>query len=75
VTFFLKNFHKRSIILRFGLYISVEESYKPIFLRNKRSGQIAKEIYIRMNASTHQITDIEEIVEYVFNKKWKNPTR
>lgn len=55
------------------MVVLVQESSKPVFLKNKRSGLLEKEFYIRMSASTHQVTDIEEIVEYVFNKKWRNP--
>ena len=57
------------------LIIEVTESYKPIFLRNKKHEQINKEFYIRMNASTRQIFDNEEIVEYAFNKQWRKPSR
>lgn len=57
------------------LIINVTESHKPIFLKNKKGEQIAKEMYIRMNASTRQIIDNEELVEYVFNKQWKKPSR
>lgn len=53
------------------LIVVVKESYKPLFLKNKRSGQIEKEMFIRLNASTRQITDNEEMVEYIFNKEWK----
>jgi hypothetical protein len=48
--------------------ILVTESHKPIFLKNKKYDRIEKEFYIRMNASTRQIYDIEEMVEYIFNK-------
>lgn len=57
------------------LVIVVTESYKPIFLRNKKYEQIDKEFYIRMNASTRKIVDNEEMVEYVFNKQWRKPSR
>lgn len=53
------------------LVIVVMESYKPIFLRNKKNELIEKELYIRMNASTRQIVDNEEMVEYIFNKQWR----
>lgn len=56
------------------LVIDVTESYKPIFLRNKKNELIDKEFYIRMNASTRQIVDKEEMVEYVFNKQWRKPS-
>ena len=55
------------------LVINVSDSYKPIFLRNKKNDVIDKEFYIRMNASTRQIIDNEEIVEYIFNKQWRKP--
>lgn len=51
------------------LVIGVTECSKPVFLRNKRYDEIKKEFYIRMNASTRQITDIEEIIEYITNKE------
>ncbi len=57
------------------MVIIVTESYKPIFLKNKRDDQIKKEMFIRMNASTRQITDNEEMVEYVFNKLWRKHNR
>lgn len=57
------------------LVLVVTESYKPIFLRNKKNELIDKEFYIRMNASTRQIVDNEEMVEYVFNKQWRKPSR
>lgn len=57
------------------LVIVVTESYKPIFLRNKKNELVEKEFYIRMNASTRQIVDNEEMVEYVFNKQWSKPSR
>ena len=57
------------------LVIVITESYKPIFLKNKKNEFIEKELYIRMNASTRQIVNIEEMVEYVFNKQWKKPSR
>lgn len=57
------------------LVVVVTESYKPIFIRNKRNELTEKEFYIRMNASTRQIVDNEEMVEYVFNKQWRKPSR
>ncbi|MGZ0015733.1 AlbA family DNA-binding domain-containing protein [Yeosuana sp. AK3] len=57
------------------LAIQVEESYKPIFMNNewdKESRKNKTTFYERMNASTRPINDVKEIVEYVFNKKWKN---
>jgi len=57
------------------LVIAITESYKPIFLRNKKNQTIDKELYIRMNASTRQIVDNEEMVEYIFNKQWRKPSR
>jgi len=64
------------IIRLFGkdiLVIKVEESYRPVFLSNDGSEESEKTIYIRMNASTRQLTDKEELVNYVFNKQWKKP--
>jgi len=55
------------------LILVVSESYKPTFLKNKRDDKIEKEMYIRMNASTHLLSDNEELVEYVLNKVWKKP--
>lgn len=57
------------------LIIVVKESPKPIFLRNNKYGNIEKEFFIRMNASTRQIINNEELVEYVFNKQWNQPSR
>ena len=53
------------------LILAVSESNKPTFLKNKREDNIEKEMYIRMNASTHLLSDNEELVEYVLNKVWK----
>lgn len=57
------------------LVIQVEESSKPVFLKkmNKVDGktEFEKEFFIRMNASTHQLKDIEEIMDYTFKKDWK----
>lgn len=55
--------------------IAVNESQKPIFLKNKKNEQVEKEFYIRMNASTRQVIDIEEIVEYILNNQLKKPSR
>ena len=52
------------------MIVMVEESRKPVFLIKKTTDKTYKEFYVRMNASTRQIYDIEEITEYVFNKKW-----
>ena len=54
------------------LVIIVTDSHKPIFLKNKKNKIIEKEFYIRMNASTRQIFDNEELVNYVLNKNWRN---
>ncbi len=53
------------------LIIGVSNSRTPVFLHNKRDGQMQKEFYVRMSASTRQIQDIEEIVNYIFNKDWR----
>lgn len=52
------------------LVIVVNPSPRPVFLLNedKRKDIVYKEFYIRMNASTRQLTDIQEIIEYIFNK-------
>jgi len=55
------------------MVVSVTESHKPVFLKNKIGDQIEKEMYIRMHASTRQIIDKEEMIDYVFNKQWKKP--
>jgi len=52
----------------------VKESNKPVFLRNKKYDIVEKEFFIRMNASTRQIVNNEELVEYVFNKQWEKPS-
>jgi hypothetical protein len=53
------------------LIISIEKSSKPVFLKNERYGKEIKEFYIRMNASTRQISDVEELAGYVLNN-WNN---
>lgn len=50
------------------LAIYVSPSKTPVFLKNRKQDEILKEFYIRMNASTHQIKDTEEIVEYIINR-------
>lgn len=53
------------------LVIEIEPSSNPVFLINRKyDGNIEKEFFARMNASTHQLSDIEEIIKYIFNKKW-----
>lgn len=52
--------------------ITVQESPKPVFLKNKKYDKLIKEFYVRMNASTRQIVDPEELIDYVYNKEWKN---
>ena len=52
------------------LVIVVEKSSKPVLLLNRRNDLLTKEMYIRMNASTHQLTDMEELIEYLMNN-WK----
>ncbi len=54
------------------LLIAISPSEKPIFLR-KTTKELdkyvtEKQFFIRMNASTHQLFDTEEIIEYFFNK-------
>lgn len=39
-------------------------------LINNKDNILKKEMFIRLNASTHQLIDIEEIIEYVFNN-WR----
>lgn len=56
------------------LAVIVEESYKPIFMNNEWDtvNKINKTtFYQRLNASTRPINDVKDIVEFVFNKKWK----
>lgn len=57
------------------LVVLVSESYRPIFMKNKKEDLILKEMYIRMNASTRLISENEELAEYIFNKEWKKPSR
>lgn len=57
------------------LVVLVSESYRPIFMKNKKEDLIIKEMYIRMNASTRLISENEELAEYIFNKDWKKPSR
>lgn len=57
------------------LIIWVSESYRPIFMKNKKENLIVKEMYIRMNASTILLSENEELAEYIFNKEWKKPSR
>lgn len=51
------------------LILSVTKSPKPSFLKNKKENIIEKEFYVRLEASTRQISDTEEIIEYIFNKE------
>jgi hypothetical protein len=51
------------------LVIGIHKSPEPIFLRNKKDGQVQKEFFVRMTASTRQIVDVEAIIKYVLNRK------
>jgi uncharacterized protein YkvS len=51
--------------------IMVEKCKQPVFLKNRKTGEIQKEFFMRGEASTRQISDIEEIIQYVFNN-WRN---
>ena len=53
------------------LVIIVEKNYKPVMLINNKNNILNKEMFIRLNASTHQLIDVEDIIEYIFNN-WKN---
>lgn len=65
---FIENIEGKDILV-----VEIEQSSYPVFLINKKyDGSIEKEFFARMNASTHQLSDIEEIIEYIFNKKWKS---
>lgn len=51
--------------------VVVEKSNRPVFLKSNNCGEIQKEFYMRGEASSRQIIDVEEIIQYVFNN-WKN---
>lgn len=52
------------------LVIIVEKNSKPVMLLNNKDNILKKEMFIRLNASTHQLIDIEEMIGYVFNN-WR----
>ncbi len=66
ITGFIENVDEKDIFL-----ISVESSSKPVYLKNtiKQGDKFLtkKEFYIRMLVSTHQLEDMEEIGNYIFN--------
>jgi len=55
------------------LVIAVKPSKYPMFLQryNPRTEKTTKHFYVRRNASTTEIKDVEEIISYVFNQ-WEN---
>lgn len=65
---FIENIDGKDILV-----IEIEPSSYPVFVINKKQdGSIEKDFFVRMNASTHQLSDVEEIIKYIFNKKWAN---
>ena len=53
------------------LVVEVEQSPKPVFVNYRGEGSLEKKFYARLNASTHEYRDVEEIIDYVFNKEWR----
>ena len=51
------------------LIIEVAQSNKPVFLNHQFEGKSEKQFFVRMNASTRMISDVEEIVDYIVNRK------
>jgi hypothetical protein len=49
------------------LVVIVEKSDKPVLLKNLRDNVMNKEMFVRMNASTHQLKDIQDIIDYLIN--------
>jgi hypothetical protein len=49
--------------------IKVQPSNRPVFLKNynPNTGKTTKHFFARRNASTTEIRDVEEIIDYVFN--------
>lgn len=50
------------------LIIEVQESPRPVFMMNQISG--TKDFFARIGPSSQHIKEPEEIIDYVFNKKW-----
>ena len=51
------------------LVITVFPCPKPVFLTNMKENR--KIFYTRANASTREIKDVEDIIDYIFNKDWR----
>lgn len=63
---FIENVSGKDILI-----VEVLESPKPIFLIKTINEKEEKEFFVRIGPSTHQIRDIEKIVEYIEIKKWR----
>ncbi len=50
--------------------VIVEKSKQPVFLKNRKHEGVEKEFVVRAEASSRFMTDVEEIIQYVFNN-WK----
>ncbi len=53
--------------------VEVEKSKQPVFLKNRKTGEIKKEFYMRAEASSRLVEEVEEIIQYVFNNWGKKP--
>lgn len=47
--------------------VYVNKCNKPVFLRNKNGEKEEKEFFIRLEASSKKLNEIEEIIEYIFS--------
>ena len=47
--------------------VFVRKSTRPVFLRNKIEEKEEKEFFIRLEASSNRLFDVEEIIDYIFN--------
>jgi hypothetical protein len=52
------------------LVITVYPARRPVFLKNNRDKRVQKEFFIRSHASSRILKDIEDIIDYIFNKGW-----
>lgn len=50
--------------------VIIEKSKQPVFLKNRKGEGVEKEFFVRAEASSRLVSDVEEIIQYVFNN-WK----
>ena len=48
------------------LLITVKQAKSPVFVKNRKSGTVVKEMFVRLNASSHSLTDPEEMGRITF---------